>query len=76
MRRIGGSLEVAQVAVEVGRLHHDGSSVAVDLVEDIALPLRRGRQADEIGAVAEIGADHVAIVRVETARRARCGCGG
>jgi hypothetical protein len=65
--RLGGGFHVAQVAVEVGGLDDDRGGLCIDPVEDIALAIGRSRQADEIVAVAEVAANHVAVVRVEAA---------
>ena len=56
------------MAEEVRRLDDDGGGVVVDVIEDVALPFRRGRLADQTGRVVEIGADDVAIMRMEAAR--------
>ena len=76
---VAGALQVAELAAGQGsRLlmvggymlenHAHLRRVGIDLVEDIALTFGGSRQADQIGAIADIGADHVAIVRMEAAR--------
>ena len=66
MGGFGCGFEIAQMTIEIRGLDDDGRGIAVDMLQDVALAIGGGREADEIGIVLEIGANDIAVVGVET----------